>query len=538
VEGLGCRSCAPSLTYCDGARRLRCNVEGSALEFVEECAQGLSCAPAGCRDLCREAESDRSYLGCDYWPVFTVNHMLDPLFTPAVTVGNGNLVAAHVVISKGDSTREVEVPSRSSATIELAFDPVLKDSPHSSLVRGGAYHLQASVPVTVHQFNPLYFQRAQMCLGQAESRTCSSHTNDASLLLPTSALRPDPAVDPMVSYMVAARGSFVVGTGSGFDSSPGMVAIVAMGEAPIEVSVTTSAHTRPSADPTQPDAIGALAPGQTLARTLAPGDVLQLLSATPSVCPDPSVTGRDGELCDAGPDFDLTGTVVRASGPVQVIGGSDCTFVPFDRPACDHLEESLPPLRTWGTTAVVTRPLVPDRSGSLLRVLSSADANQITFDPPVHEPVLLSRGQFVELEVTQPLLVRGSAPLLVAQYLVGQGVIGNVGGDPSLSLSVPVDQYRRSYDFTSPPTYSFNYVDIIAALDDVVWLDGKVVKGFAPIGQSGFATATVELLKSGAHEAHGERASGIGLVLYGIARYTSYMLPGGLDLRPIAEQGF
>jgi hypothetical protein len=113
---------------------------------------------------------------------------------------------------------------------------------------------------------------------------------------------------------------------------------------------------------------------------------------------------------------------------------------------------------------------------------------------------------------------------------VGQGAQGRVG-DPSQSLAIPSEQYRTRYAFLSPATYDVNYVSIIAQVGDRVILDGRQVEGFDAIPGSSFQVASVQLRAAGAHEVHSEFGSGIGVQLYGYGDYTSYMLPGGLDLR-------
>jgi hypothetical protein len=120
---------------------------------------------------------------------------------------------------------------------------------------------------------------------------------------------------------------------------------------------------------------------------------------------------------------------------------------------------------------------------------------------------------------------------------VGEGTTSARVGDPSLSIAVPVEQYLSHYNFISPATYERNYVDIIALANDVVTLDGQLISTFTPVGKSGFSVASVVLLSAGAHEIHAVSQSGIGIVLYGIAPFTSYMLPGGLDLTPIGPIG-
>jgi hypothetical protein len=52
---------------------------------------------------------------------------------------------------------------------------------------------------------------------------------------------------------------------------------------------------------------------------------------------------------------DLTGTTIESSQPVAVFVGHDCTTVPSDRPASDHLEEQLLPVESYGKKFVIPR---------------------------------------------------------------------------------------------------------------------------------------------------------------------------------------
>jgi hypothetical protein len=301
----------------------------------------------------------------------------------------------------------------------------------------------------------------------------------------------------------------------------------------VNVTVRARAHTRASADALVP----ALAPGDMLEQLLMPGDVLQLRSdLSEGPCPGATAllderTAREHVVCDPGTAYDLTGSEIEADGPVQVIGGHDCTYVPFDKPACDHLEESLFPVETWGTQVVVTRPRA-DVARYILRVLSSADANRITFAPGVAEPVTLGRGEFIELELDRHVVVSGTKPIAVAQYLEGQ--TGGLVGDPSLSLGIPTGQFRSSYHFLSPDTYTINYLNVIARTGSDVLLDGSRITSWEPVEGSAYSVATVDLAEAGPHVLESDRSGSIGVVLYGYGDYTSYMLPGGLDLKIIA----
>jgi hypothetical protein len=542
APGLGCKACIPNAISCDGSQRYACNADGSARTQIETCAADLQCSPSGCKDLCAEAAKDRSYLGCDYWPVFTSNSLLPPEFYPAVSIGNGNLIAAHVTITQaGAPVAEADIPAQSASTINLTASDALKNPRGSLLVRDGAYHLVSNVPVTVHQFNPLLFELPFDCAAepsQADSSDgkCNSYTNDASLLFPSTALSPDSEGGATnVEFYALSRGPFETAErGEPFGGVPGFVAIVAVGATPVHVRIESSAQTMAS-PPGDPNFLAALQPGQALEQDLRPGDVLQLLGGL-SECTDPSATvaqfSAKFSFCDPGAAFDLTGTRIIANGAVQVISGHDCSNVPFDRVACDHLEESQPPLATWSNNAVLSVPSSSAGAQYVARVLSGTDDNQITFDPPLHEPVTLARGQWLELSAHDALYVHGSNRLLVGQYLVGAN--GGPIGDPSLTVAVPSDQWRQSYNFISPESYEQNVVDIIATDGDVITLDGTIVTGFNAVGSTRYRVVTAPLNLAGAHEIHGSSASGFAIAVYGLGSYTSYMLPGGRDLRPIA----
>jgi hypothetical protein len=545
IADRGCLTCLPATYRCDGQRRLRCNDDGSDYEEQQVCEEGLSCSGSGCLDLCFEALQNRSYIGCEYYPVFTMNAGLDGRFQPAVVIANPNLVPAQVTITgAGGFATEVEVEPSSVETVMLEFQPVLRSPFGSALVKEGAYRLLSSVPVTVHQFNPLLFEVAQDCLGPETGGSqvkgdnkCNSFSNDASLLLPAHVLERGPGLG--TAYLVLSRATLMGADspdGPYSGSSPGFVAIVGVGAEPVAVHVTSSAYTR--ASPAAGEAtVEPLAPGDTMDIRLARGEVLQLLSDAPQTCPVAGVrTDRaDGVeySCPLGAEYDLTGTLIEADGPIEVIAGHNCAYVPFDRVACDHLEETMFPLETWGIEAIAPRPRSGRPSPHVLRVMSSADDNEIRFEPTtVHDPVTLGRAESFELMTTEHVIVRSDKPIAVAQFLVGQGAESRVG-DPSLSMAIPTEQYRSAYAFLSPASYDINYVSIIARAGDAVRLDGTTLAGFVPIGDGAFQVTAVPLAKAGSHEVHSEHNQGIGVNVYGYGDYTSYMLPGGLDLRVI-----
>lgn len=547
----GCRVCAPGEVQCGADGELsRCREDGSGFDFAQTCdeAAGQRCSvTAGvCVDLCAAAAEEHSYIGCEYWAVATSNAQLEfweqdeqgicQPFSFAVVIANPQGVDAHVTIDTAShGTLELTVRPGQARSVELPCIPELKNTvvDYASLKRpASAHRIRSDAPVTVYQFNPLEYE-----LDQGRDPSVYSHTNDASLLLPTHALTGNYRVmaQPTLLHQLD-RGT----EGTTLHSGPGFVTLVGVEDEPVDVEITASAYTRGSEDGTLP----ALAPGESLQVSLEQGEVLQLVSDAPSDCDfddDESEGLGDGLLsyCRVGDDYDLTGTRIRATGKVSVVAGHDCAFLPYNRWACDHLEETMFPLESWGKEILVSGSEAvecQDTVPNLVRVLSDTDDNRINFVPEAHPPVTLSRGEFVEFEIVGDVRVSASDAILVGQFLVGQdyegrGSSGTMGkGDPAFSLGIPLEQWRSRYSFLAPSTFTDNFVNVIAREDQVVLLDDRLVEGFRPLEGTGLATARVRV---GGGEHRLESLANVGIVVYGYAVYTSYMVPGGLDLNPI-----
>jgi hypothetical protein len=246
--------------------------------------------------------------------------------------------------------------------------------------------------------------------------------------------------------------------------------------------------------------------------------------------------------CDEA-DHDLTGTHIVADKAISVLGGHDCTFLPYNRAACDHLEESMFPVEALGQESIVTAPQhvgsgnpVPGVADNMfVRVLSAADNNQISFEPVVNPPVTLNAGQWIEIgPLTDDFRVLATDKISVGQYMVGANFSGQSygAGDPAQSIAIPTEQFRRSYTFLAPVSYALNFVNIIIENGSVVTLDDVVVppSEFAPIGTTGYAVAR-HAISGGSHKMSAEE--NFGIMVYGYGSYTSYMYPGGLNLETV-----
>lgn len=535
VPRLGCTMCVPHRVRCDGELVLRCNATGTAETEEATCdaAAGLHCSPLGCQPLCAQAEEANSYLGCAYYAVPTSNSYLDTVFYFAVAIANPQLVAAEVTIDGGDDVHEVR--SIAPGALELVRlpwiaslrSPVVAQDHFSVRATVPAYRIASNVPVTVHQFNPLTFAESVSC-ESAEGGRCFSYTNDASLLLPTHALTG--------SYLLMSRAAHLVTSGTTRSASPGFVTIVGAGSEPVPVTVRTHAYIAGGIDGAMPRHV----PGENFTLTLAPGEIVQLVTEVPASCPTTPVMEGLTAYCPLGNDYDLTGTEVVANGPVAVFAGHNCAFVPFDRWACDHLEEQIFPAQALGTSVVAPMSMQQRGEPHLLRIVSAANDNVITFSPEREDApsITLNRGEFTEIVMNVPMRVTGTAPLLAARFFVGQDYRGRgtsggtASGDPSMGLLVPDAQWRSEYVFLAPDTYTSTFVDIIAPEVARVELDAQVVGGFRVAAGTGLSIARVAL-RPGVHRIQSD--FNVGVQVYGYAPYTSYLVPGGLDLVEIAD---
>jgi hypothetical protein len=239
---------------------------------------------------------------------------------------------------------------------------------------------------------------------------------------------------------------------------------------------------------------------------------------------------------------DLQGSFVTADKPVEVIGSHYCAYVPDDNWGyCDHLEEVMLPVDALATDYIITAPAVvsiPQGKEEVVRILATEADTTLVYDPPLPgaPTVIPDAGGWIEIaRQAASFRVIANHKILVAQFMEGSTVAGNTG-DPSMTLAVPIDQFRSDYLFHAPINYTTNYVDITAPLGAMITLDGAAIPPLVPIGSSGWGLARVISLGAGPagdgnHRIVGNVGFGIGV--YGYGMDTSYWYPGGLDLEQI-----
>jgi hypothetical protein len=498
---------------------------------------------------CAQAASSRSYVGCEFWPTVVFNPVYS-VFDFAAVVANASAVPAEIKVERGGSqVATVTVAPGDAEPVFLPWVAELKGKDFDSCTGGarptasvrvnhGAYRLTSSVPVTVWQFSPLEYKSGSggpagknwacpyppaLCNGNGHD--CLSVNNGATLLLPAPALTGN--------YRLFGQSSSTYGSAYPAETdqdSPGAYAITATRDG---TNVTVSLVA--GADVEAGSGVPATKGGSSLTFALDAGDVVQLL-------------GTRGATYNA-KDSDLSGSLVSADKPVQVIAFNAITDIPSPLQAgsgwADHLEETVLPAESLGNHYLVAPPTAPQGNtvGHYLRFYGNRDGTTLTYPSggmPPGAPTTLDAGQVVDVAapVNEPFEVRGSHELAIASIMMGsqiQDPSADPRGDPSLSFAVAVEQYRHQYIFLAPPDYEVSYADIVIPSGAHVALDGAPLTGAAsPIGSSGWSVVRQLLAPAGKGAHRLESDKEVGLQIMGFGHATSYYTSGGLNLKLIA----
>ncbi len=439
-----------------------------------------------CFTPCEKAAFDRSSVGCVYFAVDT-NALGGPY---AVAVSNVDPLATATVtieVKTGTTWTPVAGPftvgPRSLRTENLARRFV----DGSSLFAGGAYRITSDLPVIAYQFAPI--------------DGSESFLSDASLLLPTSAFDQ--------YYIVSA---WPYGADQGGVARPAHIQIAARETTTVTVRSPISTVAGTNAPALVPDVPGTF--------VLEEGDFLQLTVETL--------------------DQSFTGAYIEADKPVAVFSSNDCANVP-NTPAdccCDHLEEQLFGLQTWGKSYVAAQMPRRQLEGSIWQIVAQEDATTVTFTagagitglPP---SVVINARQKVEYEVSGgatpgDFAINSDKPILVNQYTVGsfRVAFNSSVGDPDMVQAVPTEQFLSHYTILVPSSWINDFLVLTRRAGQMVMVDGVEPSAtWVPV-PGGWETAVVPML-DGVHTHDG--AAPFGVAVSGYDEFDSYSYPGGLN---------
>jgi IgGFc binding protein len=226
--------------------------------------------------------------------------------------------------------------------------------------------------------------------------------------------------------------------------------------------------------------------------------------------------------------FDLTGSIIHSNVPVGVSGGSDCPNIPNDFPYCDHVEDMVPPIRTWGETYYAANPIQSDTLPShdfadylfigsqagqtIYRQECQAEASAECIIPNPYGIY------WDELPGTQKFT--STAPFFVVEYINSATYPDNVlgSGDPAEAIINPREQFTQKVVFETPSGSSFdNYANITVNVKDEnkTLFDGKSIATYSKqCLDSNWDMVLIPKFASGSHTITGDD-SGINVWVYG-----------------------
>jgi hypothetical protein len=484
-----CAKCEPSTSRCEGETIEVCRPDGEAETAGETCdlSLGIACREGTCRGLCDYARVSKSNVGCEYWAVDLDNAMVNTTLNAAaqqfaVVLSNPQPdVPAKVTIEQDDSLPGDPPSARIVASAKILplnletfkLGPREVDgSPDGEFDTGTgtaltrhAYRIKSQVPIVAYQFNPL--------------ENVNVFSNDASLLKPVEALTYNPGMFGQ-AYVVVGWPQTIAHTDdprtnfdpqSPIDLRVFLTIVGTRADTHVRVTPTTRVIPGGPVEETQP--------GHVIEATLQPFDVLNLESG--------------------GFNADFTSSTIDADQPIVVFSGSEASDAPyFDdlirRSCCaDHLEEQLDPIRTAGRNFVLAHTpsrteavknagatnvgVVPEPEFYRIVAVSSEGANvQTSLAPPNDRFHLSGRGDTRDLVTFDDAVVSSDGPIIVGDVQASQEAAfiprGLPGGDPSLVILPPIEQFRKDYVFLTPDKYVFDFIVVIAPPDSTVVLDG------------------------------------------------------------------
>ena len=585
-DHLWCVACHPGELRCTGDALgvERCRADGTGFEPDHTCNtdHGEACRRAQCVVLCTDDSVAHTNIGCEYYGVDLDNIVEtggrsaasqqyaivirnpDPSLTVRVAINRFNAMPGQPPMlerleSRVIPPRDLEVFNLPAREVDCSTVAGLNDGTGTCL-SSRAYRVTSNYPVIAYQFNPL--------------SNVGVFSNDASLLIPSNSLD--------ANYMYNGwPQQWSVTTNPDTNGSEEIRSFMTI--------VGTVAGTRVRVTPTADIIPGGPLHMRQRAGTpfdvvLGPFDVLNLETG--------SFLG------------DFTGSLVSADHPVAVFAGTECSDVPYwttisgRQPACDHLEQQLFPTSTAGQNFVASRTpsrtrAVSQAGGSValvnepewFRVLnvSSTPVHVTTTLPedlanPAGPKVEfdLDTGEHQDIRALADFQIHSDAPVSVNQLQGSQSTTGIPftlpGGDPSLIVVPPVEQWRSDYVFLTPDKYVFDFVQIVARPDVQVFLDETDVSDFADctrsrsdgciesvtnhcpdpvyvtyrcqlsfpqIDNSSMPPAVTDGRQGdGVHVVRSvtpstRPADGVLILVSGFDRYVSYAYPGGTNLVPV-----
>lgn len=550
-----CVECVPGFRICQGSSVMTCTLDGAGFAFTEDCDTentGRLCHLGICMNLCEFNAKFKTNQGCEYWATDLDQYVdsedqqygggANAPYAIVVSNINASFKATVRVTNASGYERTYEAPPKTATIINLPANNI-----SGSGLTTNAWHLTSNLPVVAYQFNPL--------------ENAKVYSNDASLLFPTTALGKHYRVLSWPTIGRNSDGQLLAST----------ITVVAVEEGETEVTVTVTAPVQSG------PGVPAMARGASQTFRMQKGQVLNLEAAS---VPDDFT----GSLVEASRKVAVFGGHVCANAPYSTCKGGRCSYDPLfsctvdsDCPpiaACDHLEEQIQPISTWGKTYVVSRTMPRGKAPDVVRVLAAHDGTHITSSPQSIAIPTLNAGEWFEFEISDHIVLTGDQPFLVGQYLEGQnapysahsGCYNSLSGelcedspgscvcdsnfnsctkqaqcspddanigDPAFLVGVPIEQFRSEYVFLVPIKYRSNFVNIVAPVGAKVTLDGSVLSAsqFQNLPGGQYMVSRLPM-QPGSHTLSADKR--VGITVYGWDFYVSYAYAGGMNIETLS----
>ncbi|HSW60279.1 MAG TPA: IgGFc-binding protein, partial [bacterium] len=512
--------CVPKTRVCseeDNSKVFECSYTGTEVTdtVLEDCGVGGYCELGECLSYCDKAANEHSYQGCEYFTanLNTATRRTDPIW--ALTVSNlDSEKAVTVDITNFTETGEVDAgkcyfcvdqfcQSKTSSK-GLTIDPGklgIIQYPHDKMIKGtgvkwNSYHIKTNLPVTVYQFSPFdnSFDNPFETNGKSVSYNFldpdlgRSFSNDASLLMPSASVYTD--------YIAAThKGGY-----QGSNTSKTYFTIIGVSDADTTVSI------KPKVAVTAAGGVPAITAGSTGTVTIKKGQVVQVETT----------------------DLDVTGTRIfcdkneSTCHPFAVFSGTDCANVPIGYGWCDHLEQQMFPVQTWGKKYLLVKTKARTNEWDYVRIIASEDSTTLTFKPATPEKITvpsgwrtftvndvktaINAGEYSEFYFKGTLEVESDKPVMVVQFVTAADMlsaecqtgdydyhVANCPGDPAMMLIPPYEQFRKDYKFLTPGSYKSNYATVVMTTGEAPKINGSAVTGIKEITGTTFSYAIVDL---------------------------------------------
>ena len=194
-----------------------------------------------------------------------------------------------------------------------------------------------------------------------------------------------------------------------------------------------------------------------------------------------TVTLNAGQAVLYTSNTDTTGSQITSTAPIAVFGGNQCADVPGGSTACDHTLTAQPGVDNYTKDAIIPTTVGTEApSSNVVRVLASANGTVVKYNGVTI--ATLNAGQYYDFRSGSGGELTANNPVLLNEYLTGQSEHTNTVGDPAESWVPGVNQWLKSYIFSTPvgsQAYQTNFLDlsILASGVSSLMLDNMAVPG-------------------------------------------------------------